>query len=149
MENAELIIKDITQINSSYEESFINTILQRLLCFGYKTVKKDAWCLVFSIDKVINHIKNVCNISNIPNELNEVVIDRVCGEFLYNKKQSNQLDLENFDLDIAVKQLQLGDTNIQFAIENAETDEQKLNSLINYLVNYGKDDLICFRRLKW
>lgn len=149
MENAELIIKDITQINSSYEESFIKAILQRLLCFGYKAVKEDAWCLIFSVDKIINHIKNVCNISDIPKELNEIVIDKICGEFLYNKKQSNQLDLDNFDLDMAVKQIQAGDTNIQFAIENSETDEQKLNSLINYLANYGESDLIRFRRIKW
>ncbi len=150
MNNTELTIKDITQITNSYEESLIKGVLQRLLNFGYKTVKDDAWLIVFILDKITNHIKNACNISKIPKELNEVVIDRACGEFLFNKKQSNQLDLENFDFKTAVKSLQEGDTKFEFAInDDSDSDETKLNKFISFLMNYGEKDLICYRKLKW
>ena len=58
--------------------------------------------------------------------------------------------MNNFNFDMVVKQLQQGDRTIQFAInEGSTTDEQKLTSLINYLITYGEGDLVCYRKLKW
>lgn len=146
----EKLVSDIIKINKNLEESLIERVLLRLFSFGYEIIDDDYWCLTFSIDKATNKIKNLCNISNIPKELSELLIDRICGEFLFNKKQSNQLELDSFNFDVAVKQLQMGDTNIQFATnEGSETDEQKITSLINYLMNYGEEQLICCRKLKW
>lgn len=151
-------VDSIIQLNSDLEQSFkedtektfVKMIVQRLLNFGLKLVESDNWIIMFCMNKAINHIKNSANISVIPNELYEIIVDRICGEFLFNKHKSNQLTLDNFDFDMAVKQLQEGDTTIQFAInEGSETDEQKLTSLINYLITYGEGDLICYRKLKW
>lgn len=151
-------VDSIIQLNSDLEQSFIEDtektfvkmIVQRLSNFGLKLVKTDNWIIMFCMNKAINHVKNSANISIIPNELYEIIVDRICGEFLFNKHKSNQLTLDNFDFDSAVKQLQEGDTTIQFAIgEGSMTDEQKLTSLINYLLNYGEGDLICYRKLKW
>lgn len=151
-------VDSIIQLNSDLEQSFkedtektfVKMIVQRLLNFGLKLVESDNWIIMFCMNKAINHVKNSANISIIPNELYEIIVDRICGEFLFNKHKSNQLTLDNFDFDMAVKQLQEGDTTIQFAInEGSETDEQKLTSLINYLITYGEGDLICYRKLKW
>ena len=151
-------VDSIIQLNNDLEQSFkedtektfVKMIVQRLLNFGLKLVESDNWIIMFCMNKAINHIKNSANISIIPNELYEIIVDRICGEFLFNKHKSNQLTLDNFDFDMAVKQLQEGDTTIQFAInDGSETDEQKLTSLINYLINYGEGDLICYRKLKW
>ena len=151
-------VDSIIQLNNDLEQSFkedtektfVKMIVQRLLNFGLKLVESDNWIIMFCMNKAINHIKNSANISIIPNELYEIIVDRICGEFLFNKHKSNQLTLDNFDFDMAVKQLQEGDTTIQFAInEGSETDEQKLTSLINYLISYGEGDLICYRKLKW
>ena len=151
-------VDSIIQLNNDLEQSFkedtektfVKMIVQRLLNFGLKLVESDNWIIMFCMYKAINHIKNSANISIIPNELYEIIVDRICGEFLFNKHKSNQLTLDNFDFDMAVKQLQEGDTTIQFAInEGSETDEQKLTSLINYLISYGEGDLICYRKLKW
>lgn len=151
-------VDSIIQLNNDLEQSFkedtektfVKMIVQRLLNFGLKLVETDNWIIMFCMNKVINHVKSSCNTSYIPKELYEIIIDRICGEFLFNKYKSNQLTLENFDFDIAVKQLQAGDTNITFAInEGSETDEQKLLSFINYLLTYGEGDLICYRKLKW
>lgn len=147
------IIKNIIVIINKEEvdEEFIEEILKRLISFGYTSNENDSWIITFCMQKVENHIKNSCNISEIPNELKEVEIDRICGEFLFSKKQTGQLNAENgFDLEMAIKQVQAGDTNVTFAVgEGSETLETKLNTLISYLLNYGESDFICYRQIKW
>ena len=147
------IIKNIIVIINKEEvdKEFIEKILKRLISFGYTPNENDSWIITFFILKVENHIKNSCNISEIPNELKEVEIDRICGEFLFSKKQTGQLNAENgFDLEMAIKQVQAGDTNVTFAVgEGSETLETKLNTLISYLLNYGESDFICYRQIKW
>ena len=147
------IIENIIVIINKEEvnEEFIEKILKRLISFGYIPNENDSWIITFCMQKVENHIKNSCNISEIPNELKEVEIDRICGEFLFSKKQSGQLNAENgFDLEIAIKQVQAGDTNVTFAVgEGSETLETKLNTLISYLLNYGESDFVCYRQIKW
>lgn len=156
-ENEELdltpIIESIVKIINKEEvdEEFIEKILQRFISFGYKPNEKDSWMITFCMQKVENHIKNSCNISEIPDELKEIEIERICGEFLFSKKQTGQLNAENgFDVEMAIKQVQAGDTNVTFAVgEGSETLETKLNALISYLIDYGESDFICYRQIKW
>lgn len=156
-ENNELdltpIIESIVKIINKEEvdEEFIEKILQRLVSFGYKPIEEDSWMITFCMQKVENHIKNSCNISEIPDGLIEIEIDRICGEFLFSKKQSGQLNADNgFDVDMAIKQVQAGDTNVTFAVgEGSETLETKLNALISYLMNFGEGDFVCYRQIKW
>ena len=152
-EDLKPIIENIIKIINKEEvdDKFIEQILKRLLSFGYKPNEADSWMITFCIQKVENHIKNSCNISKIPDELKEIEIDRICGEFLFSKKQSGQLNAENgFDVEMAIKQVQAGDTNVTFAIgEGSETLETKLNALISYLLNYGEGDFVCYRQIKW
>lgn len=156
--NIDSFVESIIQLNNDLEQSFekdaettfVKMVVQRLLNFGLKLEETDYWNIMFCMNKALNHVKNSCNIRCIPKELYEIIVDRICGEFLFNKHKTNQLTLENFDFDVAVKQLQEGDTTIQFAIgEGSMTDEQKITSLINYLLNYGEGDFICYRKLKW
>lgn len=155
MDNEKLqpIIENIIKIINKEEvdEEFIEKILKRLLSFGYKPSEEDSWMITFCMQKVENHIKNSCNISEIPDGLKEIEIDRICGEFLFSKKQTGQLNADNgFDVEMAIKQVQAGDTNVTFAIgEGAETLESKLNALILYLLNCGESDFICYRQIKW
>lgn len=153
MEDLKPIIESIVKIINKEEvdEEFIEQILKRLLSFGYKPNEIDSWMITFCIQKVENHIKNSCNISEIPNGLKEIEIDRICGEFLFSKKQTGQLNAENgFDIEMAIKQVQAGDTNVTFAIgEGSETLETKLNALISYLINCGESEFVCYRQIKW
>lgn len=148
--NLEPIIANIKN-DTGKDEAFITKVLNRLQSFGYIPAESDAWIIAFCIDKVDNQIMNSCNIYKIPDKLVEVEIDRICGEFLFSKKQSGQLTAKNgFDIEMAVKQVQAGDTNVQFALgEGQETLETKLNSLISHLINSGENELVCFRQLKW
>lgn len=146
--NLEPIIANIKN-DTGKDEAFITKVLNRLQSFGYIPAESDAWIIAFCIDKVDNQIMNSCNIYKIPDKLVEIEIDRICGEFLFSKKQSGQLTAENgFNIEMAVKQIQAGDTNVQFA-DDQDSIETKLNTLISYLVNSGGNDLICFRQLKW
>lgn len=137
---------------SSLDVSFVAKVLKRLETFMYefKEGTNDDWLIAFAISKVESHIKTVTNCKNINSNLIAIAVDRVCGEFLYSKKQTNQLSELPLDLETAVKSVQIGDTNITFAIgEGTTTDEQKFDALIAYLVNKGENEILCYRRISW
>lgn len=126
----------------------IEDVTARLDSFGYQVNDNDSWVLDFIIQKVENHIKNDCNVDDVPEGLYNIAVDMVVGEFLLNKKAAGQLT--GFNLDSAIKQIQEGDTSITFAIgEGDSTPEQRLDMLISYLMNYGKGDFASYRCFKW
>lgn len=94
-------------------------------------------------------IKNLSNLSEIPEGLESLAVSMAVGEYLNMKKCSGQL--EGFDLDAAaVKSIQEGDTNITFALgEGSSTPEQRLNSLIDHLINGRIGEIYRYRRLVW
>jgi hypothetical protein len=128
----------------------LERIKDRLQSLGYTVKDSDDIAINFAMQKVENTIKNDCNVSAIPDGLMNIAIDMVVGEFLMSKKTFAPNDLLNFNLDSAVKQIQEGDTNISFAVgEGSKTDEQRLDSFIDYLLNYGRDEFITYRRFRW
>lgn len=128
----------------------LERIKERLRSIGYAVKDSDDIAINFAMQKVENTIKNDCNISAIPDGLMHIAIDMVVGEFLISKKTFAPNDLLNFNLDSAIKQIQEGDTNISFAVgEGSKTDEQRLDSFIDYLLNYGRDEFITYRRFRW
>lgn len=128
----------------------LERVKERLQSLGYTVKDSDDIAINFAMQKVENTIKNDCNISAIPDGLMNIAINMVVGEFLMSKKTFAPNDLLNFNLDSAVKQIQEGDTNISFAVgEGSKTDEQRLDSFIDYLLNYGRDEFITYRRFRW
>lgn len=128
----------------------LERVKERLQSLGYTVKDSDDIAINFAMQKVENTIKNDCNVSAIPDGLTHVAINMVVGEFLMSKKTFAPNDLLNFNLDSAVKQIQEGDTNISFAVgEGSKTDEQRLDSFIDYLLNYGRDEFITYRRFRW
>lgn len=123
---------------------------ERLSSFGYALKDGDEALLAFSIQKVESTIKNDLNTPSIPDGLIHIAVDMAIGEFLLAKKTFSPDDLTGFDLEPAVKQLQEGDTNTVFATgEGTMTPEQRLTALIDRLLNYGRDEFACYRRLRW
>lgn len=93
-------------------------------------------------------IKNLTNLQTIPEGLESMAVSMAAGEYLNMRKATGSL--EGFDLEAAVKQIQEGDTNISFAIgEGSSTPEQRLNSLIDYLINGRIGEIYRYRRLVW
>lgn len=100
------------------------------------------------LQNVQQRILNKTNQSVIPDGLESVAVYMAVGEYLNMKKTVGQLT--GFDLDAAIKQIQEGDTNTVFAIgEGSLTPEQRLNGLIDYLINGRSDELYRYRKLVW
>jgi hypothetical protein len=135
-----------TTLASSLDESLVESVLKRLDSFGYKVQESDALLVGFAIQKVENHIKNECNILEIPDGLLEIAVDMICGEFLFTKKQTGQLEIGDLDLNGAVASIKEGDTQVNFT---GASDEDKVNTFLNYLMNNGKGDFICYRKMQW
>lgn len=108
----------------------------------------DGFLLSFSIKKITNHIKNQTNLSKIPEELKEIAIDMVVGEFLFAKKSMGQLEIESIDFEPFAKQVQDGDTNVTYAVEANSTPESKFEAFINYL-RHNEVDFVKYRVLTW
>lgn len=123
---------------------------ERLESFGYLLKDGDEVILAFSLQKVENTIKNDCNVSSVPKGLVSIAIDMAVGEFLTAKKAFTPDDITGLNLDYAVKQIQVGDTNTVFATgEGNLTPEQRLNSFLSYLLTHGRDEFSCYRKLRW
>ena len=104
--------------------------------------------LDIALNNVQWRIKNLSNLSEIPEGLESLAVSMAVGEYLNMKKVSGQLD--GFDLDAAIKQIQEGDTNTVCAIgDGSSTPEQRLNSLIDYLINGRIGEIYRYRRLVW
>lgn len=128
----------------------VETVKERLKSFGYEVRVDDEFALTFCMEKVRSTIKNETNWQDVPKGLEHIAVDMTAGEFLLSKKTFAPTDLEGFDLDYAVKQIQTGDTNTVFATgEGSLTPEQRLTAFINYLLSYGKDEFNSFRRIRW
>lgn len=128
----------------------LEQVKERLQSFGYDLKENDEAILIFCIQKVENTIKNDCNVSSIPDGLVNIAVDMVVGEFLTTKKTFAPNDITGLDLDFAVKQIQTGDTNTVFATgEGSLTAEQRLNTFLNYLLTYGRDEFSCYRKIRW
>ena len=122
-------------------------VVALLDAFGVMGAADDP-LLDFIISTVTERIKNETNQPAIPEGLNRLAVEMVAGQYLSLKKGSGQL--EGFDLEAAVKQIQEGDTNTVFAIgEGNTTPEQRLDALINYLMNGRTREFIKYRRLVW
>lgn len=128
----------------------LDEVIERLASFGCTTITdSDTVLLNFAIGKVTSTIKNDVNWQDIPEGLLHIAIDMVIGEFLTAKKVFSPDDL-GLDLECAAKQIQEGDTNVVFATgEASQTDEQRLDALISYLLTHGRDEFSSFRRIRW
>lgn len=128
----------------------LEQVKERLQSFGYDLKENDESILIFCIQKVENTIKNDCNVSSIPDGLVNIAVDMGVGEFLTTKKTFAPNDITGLDLDFAVKQIQTGDTNTVFATgEGSLTAEQRLNTFLNYLLTYRRDEFSCYRKIRW
>ena len=105
------------------------------------------------LDLVINQvqwrIKNLTNLQEVPEGLIGLAVQMAAGEFLSMLKGSGQL--EGFELEeAAIKQIQEGDTNTVFSVgDGSYTPEQRLDSLIDFLINGRAHEIYRYRTMVW
>ena len=124
-------------------------IIERLKQLGYTyKEEEDSNAIQFELEKTINYIINNFTRSTVPDILDHRIIDKVCADFLYYKKNSGSL--EGFNYDSVIKQIKEGDTTIQYAVGQGEdTPENRFDSFVNQL-SRGLDKWCTpYRRLKW
>lgn len=124
----------------------VKKLLKKIGCTADSS---DDWLIDFVIDKVENSIKNTCNISIIPKMLYEIEVSMAAAEFLMLKKNSGQLNIENIDFEVMTKAITEGDTRVEFNTDGSFTPEQRFNTLVDYLLNNRKGDLLSYRCIKW
>lgn len=123
-------------------------VVERLKQLGYTAVESDNDQIYFEMIKILNYVKNYCNITDIPEILDYRIIDRICGDFLYYKKNSGSL--EGFNYDAVIKSVKEGDTTITYAVGQGEdTPENRFDSFVKQLER-GFDKWIApHRSLRW
>lgn len=124
------------------------SVIDRLTQFGYTPSEADYPQLDFELNEVLDYVHNYCNILTIPEILDHRIIDRVCSQFLFNKKNSGTL--EGFDYEIPIKQIKEGDTTLQYAVGQGEdTAENRFDALVKQLERGFDKWLTPHRRLRW
>lgn len=84
----------------------------------------------------------------LPTELESLAIDIAAGEYLLNKKATG--NLEGFDNQAVVKQLQEGDTSVTYALASgSSTPEERLDALIEHLRCLPAGLMAAWRCLRW
>ncbi len=118
----------------------IKRIIELLSKYNVKIAEDDPLIFLY-IDLVTNEIKDICNISVLPQKLESVIVMRVVGSILEQKKYAAINSSEEMG---PVKSQSIGDTSITFG----ETDF-KLKDEVDRLKNYGMNTILSCRRLKW
>ena len=123
-------------------------IINRLKQLGYVATENDNETIDFEINKILNYVKNYCNITTIPEILNPRIIDRICSDFLYYKKNSGSLD--GFNYDAVIKSIKEGDTTITYAVGQGEdTPENRFDAFVKSLERGFDKWITPHRRLRW
>lgn len=123
-------------------------VIERLGQLGYTTTEADNGSIDFELTKTLNYVKNYCNITTIPEILDPRIIDRVCSDFLYYKKNSGSL--EGFNYDSVIKSIKEGDTQIQYAVGQGEdTPENRFDAFVKQLERGFDKWITPHRRLRW
>ena len=122
-------------------------VVEFLAALGVTGAGEDV-LLDFVVSNVQQRIMNLINLSTVPDELEPMAVQMAAGDYLNLKKGSGQIG--GFDLEAAIKQIQEGDTTTTFAIgEGSSTPEQRLNGLIDFLINGRMAEIYRFRRIVW
>ena len=125
-----------------------NDVIERLKQLGCVPTDNDYETIDFELQKTINYVKNYCNITTIPDVLNPRIIDRVCGDFLYYKKNSGSL--EGFNYDAVIKEIKEGDTTVKYAVGQGEdTPENRFDAFVKSLERGFDKWITPHRRLRW
>lgn len=123
-------------------------VISRLKMLGYTATIDDYDHIDYELTKTINYVMNYCNIQTIPEILNPRIIDRICADFLYYKKNSGSL--EGFNYDAVIKSIKEGDTTLTYAVGQGEdTPENRFDSFVKQLERGFDKWITPHRRLRW
>ena len=109
-----------------------------------ETPTPDELQIQFIIEKTEAYIKNYCNISEVPEELEKSEIDMVAIEFLKEKALAGGLDTTSLRAE-AVSSITEGDVTVSLASGSSIS----LPTIYGSIRARFESDLIPFRRMRW
>jgi hypothetical protein len=121
-------------------------VKERLLQLGYELKEGDGTALLFCCRRIEEHIKNVCNLQSIPDELYYKSVDMACGEFLRAKLATGELEGYTAEDSRLVKRITEGDTTVEYT--DGTSAYAALSELINKL-SADESELYSFRKMRW
>lgn len=125
-----------------------DVVIDRLTHLNYIVVESDHAHIEYELEKTINYVKNYCNITEIPEQLDYRIIDRICADFLFYKKNSG--GLTNFDYDVVIKELKEGDTTVKYNVgDGGDTPESRFDKFVRQLERGFDKWITPHRRLRW
>lgn len=126
------------------ESTMLQKIEQRLQGWGYTMEESDSFAVQFLIDKTENYIRNFCNITTIPESLEQAEIDMICVEFLKEKAISGGLDASGIKMD-SIASITEGDASVSYSGGSTFV----LSKFYDDMKGKFEADLMPFRRLRW
>lgn len=127
---------------------FRDDVIDRLKQLGYTATEADYDQIDFEMNKTLNYVMNYCHITVIPEILDLRIIDRICGDFLYYKKNSGSLD--GFNYDAVIKSIKEGDTTLTYAVGQGEdTPENRFDTFVKSLERGFDKWITRFRRIEF
>lgn len=123
----------------------LEKIKDRLAQLGYTATEADDGILGYIQVTVQQSVILNLNIATITEDIENIVIDKICGEFLLTKKSTGQSITINVGQ--AIKAIQEGDTNVQF--DTAMSGEAQLDMLLKWLISGRDSVLLHCRRMRW
>ena len=126
----------------------IENVIERLKQLGYVASDNDYEQIDYELNKILDYVMVYCNITIIPDILDKRIIDRVCGDFLFYKKNSGSL--EGFNYDAVIKSIKEGDTTLTYAVGQGEdTPENRFDAFVKSLDRGFDKWLTKFRCIRW
>lgn len=121
--------------DTSIELELVDLLLSRLESFGIELTVDDSFLVGFSIMKSHQAILNFCGIIRVPSELYSTVVDLTVADILSSFKVNGRIDY-------SVSSVNIGDTSVSFS-------SNCIDDIISQLQINGKDELVCFRKVRW
>ena len=135
-------------MNESGAVVTVEDVYARLDSLGYSVVPEDARTIEYLIDRIVNKIMLNTNSATFPEQLLQMAIDNICGEFLAGKYAIGQL--QGYDFTGAVKRISEGDTTVEYAYgSGSKTPEERFVAYIDKLRKLDRDMLAAVRSLRW
>ena len=123
-------------------------VIDRLAMLGYTASEEDYPAIDYELNSVTNYTLNHCNISEIPEIVKPKLIDKVCSQFLYFKKNSGSL--KDFNYDNVIKSIKEGDTTITYSVGQGEdTPENRFDAFVKKLEQSYDKWIAPHRSLRW
>lgn len=121
------------------------TIKERLEHLGYTATDDDDGMLTYISNTVQRSVLLNLNIIEIEENIENIVIDKICGEFLLTKKSTGQSITIN--VGEAIKAITEGDTSVQY--DAALSGEAQLDMILKWLISGRDSTLLRCRRIRW